>query len=173
MMAEESQQDFVTARKVLKVFSTLGFKKTSMEEIAKAAGVSRQSIYKKFGSKKACYAWVIDTYLSDIYSRAFVLLEHSSSSAEQTLMEVFGIIFGEAIEITGSAEGTAVLEDCLKAAQSSDQDWQMRFRVRLGEYLAAKGLVASDKAYGIAFVMMFAGKGLLLEKRVRSSLTKT
>ncbi len=37
-----------------------------MEEIARAVGLSRQSIYKKFGSKEACYTWALKTYMEKV-----------------------------------------------------------------------------------------------------------
>ncbi len=43
------------AKDLMLTFAQYGFKKTSMEDIGSAVGVTRQSIYKKFGSKEKCY----------------------------------------------------------------------------------------------------------------------
>ena len=65
-MSAPMKDEYRVARQVLRTFAVYGFKKTSMEDIAKAIGVSRQSVYKRFGNKKRCYAWVVDAYLGDI-----------------------------------------------------------------------------------------------------------
>jgi len=164
----ESKTDYVTARRVLATFAQYGFKKTAMDDVAKAMGVSRQSVYKRFGNKVLCYAWVIDTYLGDIYGRAFTALAKDDVRAEETLQTVFDILIGEAIDIINLAHGTEVLDDCLQAAEASPEDWLLGFRARLADYLARHQVVPAEKAPGIAFVLMSAGKGLLLQGNTRA-----
>ncbi|MCG7587032.1 TetR/AcrR family transcriptional regulator [Photobacterium sp. OFAV2-7] len=171
-MSEIKECEFKLASELLKVFSQYGFQKASMQDLAKAAGVSRQSIYKKFGSKDKCYEWVLYTYLANMYSRIFVRLDSDTKEPKQTLIDVFDILIGEAIEIISNPHGTAVLDDTLKATHTSSEDWPLRFRARLADYLTRHGLVPKSNALGIAYTLISAGKGLLLEESTRGDYTE-
>lgn len=157
--------EYQAAKSVLITFARYGFKKTSMQDIADAAGVSRQSVYKKFGSKEQCYQWVIRTYLIDMYSRIFAALDKDELPVAHTLLKVFEIFILESVEIVNHPHGTLILDDALKAANNSDEDWPLRFRARLADYLSRHKLTSADKAQGVAFTLIYAGKGLILEGR--------
>lgn len=163
-MLDVTQHGNVKAKDVLAAFTQYGFRKTSMEDIARAAGVSRQSIYKKFGSKDACYAWTVNAYLADMYGRIFAAMDKDDLPPFMTLRTVFDIFIGEAVELVRNPHGTELLDDAIKAAYSSDEDWPLRFRARLGAFLYRSGYAAStDEGVEKAFALIAAGKGLLLE----------
>lgn len=157
----------INAKDLLATFAQYGFQKTSMEDIACAAGMSRQSIYKKFGSKDKCYEWTLHTYLSGMYSRIFAALGNDDLPPLRTLINVFDILIGEAVEIVRNPHGTEIFDDALKAVHSSEEDWPLRFRARLADFLERNGYASSDRAYGMAFALISAGKGLLLEEASR------
>ncbi len=46
------------ASAIIAVFAHYGFRKTAMEDVAKAAGKSRQALYNRFGSKDAVFLLV-------------------------------------------------------------------------------------------------------------------
>jgi AcrR family transcriptional regulator len=164
-MLEQSSQQVETAKKILVTFALYGFQKTSMQDIAKAAGVSRQSVYKRYGSKEQCYEQVIKLYLADMYYRIFSILERGEASPIETLVQVFSIFVGEPIDVVTSTHGTEVFDDCLHLTHTSKEDWPLRFRARLADFLHRHDLASANKAEGVAFTMIYAGKGMLLEKR--------
>lgn len=157
-----------SAVNILDTFSQYGFRKTSMADIANAAGVSRHSIYKKFGSKEACYEWTIYTYLHYMYSRIFTTLENNSQTAPVVLSQVFDIFMGEAVEIVHNAHGTDLINDTFKAAHESGEDWPLRFETRLGEYLERQHCANRE----MAFVLISASKGLLIEAQSREEFSR-
>ncbi|REL36739.1 TetR/AcrR family transcriptional regulator [Thalassotalea euphylliae] len=161
-----------SARNILETFARYGVRKTSMEEIANAAGVSRQSIYKKFGSKTRCHEWTIDTYLSVMYGRIFAALTNDQQPPMQTLHQVFDIFIGDAIEIVSNPHGTEILDDVFQSEKCSGDDWPLRLKTRLADFLARHNLVSSEHADGIAFTLIAAGKGLLLEESSRDQFLK-
>ncbi|MEM8641147.1 MAG: helix-turn-helix domain-containing protein [Cyanobacteria bacterium P01_G01_bin.54] len=167
----------VDAKAVLAVFAQYGFRKTSMEDIAKAANLSRQSIYKKFGSKDACYEWTLKTYLADMYGRIFATLNNEESTPLVILTKVFDIMVGEAIDLIANLHGTELLDNALKLKNASEEDWPIRFRSRLGNFLHRTRLASTaDEGLAKAFVLITAGKGLLLEatdrERARSDMAR-
>lgn len=166
-MADFKAEEVEAAKKILTTFASYSFQKTSMQDIAKAAGVSRQSVYKRFGSKEKCYEQVIKVYLADMYYRIFDKLEQSDTTPRDTLLNVFTIFVGESIEVVSQAHGTEVFDDCLKLTRSCNEDWPLRLRARLADYLTRHGLATSEKAEGVAFTLIYAGKGMMLEERNR------
>ena len=161
-----------SARSILETFARYGVRKTSMEEIASAVGVSRQSIYKRFGSKKRCHEWTIDTYLSVMYGRIFEALSNDHQPPLQTLTQVFDIFIGDAIEIVSNPHGTEILDDVFQSEKCSGDDWVLRLKTRLADFLMRHQLVPNEFADGIAFTLIAAGKGLLLEGSSRNQFLK-
>ncbi|UTW56499.1 TetR/AcrR family transcriptional regulator [Kordiimonas sp. SCSIO 12610] len=158
----------MNAKDILAAFAQYGFRKTSMQDIANAAGVSRQSIYKKFGNKENCYNWTINTYLSGMYGRIFELLNNEEMPPMFTLTKVFDILIGEAIDIVNNGHGTEILDDTLEITYSSHEDWPIRLRARMADFLYRNGYASTaEEGGGKAFVMISAGKGLLLEAKSR------
>ena len=166
-LLDVSNKDKEYAKNILITFAQYGFRKTSMEEIAKAANLSRQSIYKKFGSKEKCYEWTIETYLSDMYARIFSTLSNEHLPAKRILKDAFDILIGDAIEIVRNAHGPEILQDVLSTTHSSQEDWPLRLKTRLADFLQKHELVATDKSFGMAFTLISAGKGLLLIESTR------
>ena len=58
LKSEEKRTQIIDAAGVL--FITNGFEKVSMEEIAKSAGVSKQTVYSHFGNKQQLFTAAID-----------------------------------------------------------------------------------------------------------------
>ncbi len=158
---------------LLATFAQYGFRKTSMEDIARTAGVSRQSIYKKFSSKERCYRWTIHSYLSGMYARIFTALNNDDLPPLRTLVNVFDIFIGEAIEIVSKPHGTEILDDCLKTTHASEEDWPLRLRARLADFLERHKLVSTERAKGTAFALISAGKGLLVEESSRDQFLES
>lgn len=63
----QKKQDHIK-KIALELFSTYGFDKVSMDEIAEKAGVSKVTIYKYFGSKDDLYAEVISIFIDETLS---------------------------------------------------------------------------------------------------------
>lgn len=171
-MSDLHSQDQRMAKELLMTFAVYGFQKTSMQKLASSADLSRQSIYKKFGSKDRCYEWVIHTYLTNMYTQIFEILDSENLDPVQGLMKTFDVFIGNAVEVIANPHGSKVLDDTLKATHSSVEDWPLRFRTRLANYLTRNGLATTENALGIAYALISAGKGLLLEEASRESFTK-
>lgn len=157
-----NKNDVMMAKKILTLFTKLGFKKTTMQDIATVTELSRQSVYKKYGSKDSCYNWAINMYLTDIYMRMFDAMSQDNVNVIEVLHEVFKIFIGEAVEIVNHEHGTEVLDVVLKATFSSEEDWHIRFTNRLAQYLEKNRCVSKEKSLGISMTLISASKGLLL-----------
>src|SRR5438477_5009670 len=68
------------------VFARFGFRKTSMEDIARAAGVSRQGLYLLFSCKEELFRRALDHSLSSQLSAATAVLLRHELDLEQRLV---------------------------------------------------------------------------------------
>lgn len=66
-------------------FLTFGFAKTSMDDIAKRAGVSRPLIYLKFRNKDELFAAVFDYLTTGRFERAMRIIKGAGSTRERLL----------------------------------------------------------------------------------------
>jgi AcrR family transcriptional regulator len=90
MSAAESEPADVRQLAVLDaavgVFARYGFRKTSMEEVARAAGVSRQGLYLQFANKEELFRKAVEHSLSNQLNSALAALARKSESLEVRLI---------------------------------------------------------------------------------------
>jgi TetR/AcrR family transcriptional regulator, regulator of autoinduction and epiphytic fitness len=68
------------------VFARFGFRKTSMDEVAHAAGVSRQGLYLQFANKEELFRKALVHTLSQQLNAAIAALERADESLELRLI---------------------------------------------------------------------------------------
>ena len=68
------------------VFARYGFRKASMEEVARAAGVSRQGLYLQFGNKEELFRRALEHCLSTQLTDALTALARSEDGLESRLI---------------------------------------------------------------------------------------
>ena len=93
-----------------------GFKKTSMDDVAQAAGVSRQGLYLYFDTKDLLFREALQYLVSHMISTARSLAEDRNLSVRDRLLGVFEAVHGSAFQ-SASPEHAFEL---LQSAQSAD-----------------------------------------------------
>ncbi len=96
----------------LAVFLRHGFRKTSMEDIAQAAGISRQGIYLHFKDKDAIFRASIQKSLHDGLQAANMILDDESLALKEKLLKALdewfgrhvGLLHPEASDLKGQCE---------------------------------------------------------------------
>jgi AcrR family transcriptional regulator len=68
------------------VFARYGFRKTSMEEVARAAGVSRQGLYLQFANKEELFRKALEHSLNNQLTAALAALAQREDSLESRLV---------------------------------------------------------------------------------------
>src|ERR1700732_5594662 len=97
-------------------FLRYGFKKTSMDDVARAAGVSRQGLYLYFDTKDLLFREALQYLVSHMISTARSLAEDRNLSVRDRLLGVFEAVHGSAFQ-SASPEHAFEL---LQSAQSAD-----------------------------------------------------
>ena len=68
------------------VFARYGFRKTSMDEVARAAGVSRQGLYLQFADKEELFRKAVEFRLNHQLSAAIIALSNQRADLEGRLI---------------------------------------------------------------------------------------
>jgi AcrR family transcriptional regulator len=112
MDGKESARQAQVLETALTVFLRHGFRKTSMEDIAQAAGISRQGIYLHFKDKDAIFSAAIQKSLDDGVQAANRILDDESLALEDKLLKALdewfgrhvGLLHPEASDLKGQCE---------------------------------------------------------------------
>lgn len=152
-------------QEMLRMFAQYGVRKASMEDIARSAGVSRQYIYKRFGSKDGVFEWVLTAYIEDIVGRALgALKDRGEADAKEAVCNFFDHWSGEVVPIISNTEhGAEILDAGMRHAKSAGTDWECDVMLKLASFLVEAGLSDSmDLAVEQTNAMSMASKGIIL-----------
>src|SRR3954469_1304513 len=81
------------------VFLRFGFKKTSMDDLARAAGLSRQGLYLQFQTKEALFKAVVEHLMAELEAAARAALARDDLAVEDRLVAGFEAFHGRMIEL--------------------------------------------------------------------------
>lgn len=166
MTTTDYQIPGIDPKDIMMAFAQYGFRKTSMEDIARASDLSRQSIYKKFGSKEACYDQILLAYMSGVYSELFLALQDETAPPPEVLEGVFTRIGTDAVAFANTPHGGELMEDALRAADKAPERWPALFQDHLTRFLDTHGFSRSvEHAQDIAFVLLTASRGALIQSQ--------
>jgi AcrR family transcriptional regulator len=112
MDGKESARQAQVLETALTVFLRHGFRKTSMEDIAQAAGISRQGIYLHFKDKDAIFSASIQKSLYEGAQAANRVLDDEHLALEDKLLQALdewfgrhvGLLHPEASDLKGQCE---------------------------------------------------------------------
>src|SRR3984893_11100871 len=127
MAGNESARQAHVLETALTVFIRHGFRKTSIEDIAQAAGISRQGIYLHFKNKDEIFSAAIQKSLDDRLQAANEILDDDRLTLEEKLFKALDEWFGqhvglyhpEASDLVAQCE--RVLGDAVAKSRSSFQ----------------------------------------------------
>jgi AcrR family transcriptional regulator len=111
MDGKESARQAHVLETALTVFVRHGFRKTSIEDIAKAAGISRQGIYLHFKDKDAIFSASIQKALDDGLQAANRILDDDRLTLEEKLIKALDEWFGRHVGLLGP-EASDLLAQC-------------------------------------------------------------
>src|SRR3954462_13040389 len=86
----------------LGVFLRYGFRKTSMEEVARAARLSRQALYLHFANKESLFQAALRQVLETSLAAATLHLEDARRGPEQKLVQAFDEWVGRFVGVLGT-----------------------------------------------------------------------
>lgn len=119
------------------VFLRYGFKKTSMDEVARAAGMSRPGLYLHFPGKLELFTATVDHLIEGMLAKAQVPLNDASLSLEDRLLAAFVAFHGSAIGAGHFASHQGELMEAAMSLQPNPVEAsEARFRALLVDAIA-------------------------------------
>ena len=114
--APGSPQREAILRAATAIFLRYGFKKTSMDDVAQAAGVSRQGLYLYFDTKDFLFREALQYLVSHYISTARSVAEDGNLSLRDRLLGVFVAVHGTAFQSASPEHAFELLQSAQSAA---------------------------------------------------------
>jgi AcrR family transcriptional regulator len=130
------------------VFARYGFRKTSMDEVARAAGVSRQGLYLQFANKEELFRKALTYSLSSQLSAAVAALSRQHDGLEFRLIAACDAWSGRFVGSLGS-DATDLMCASTSLAGATLSHYETQFELALTQAIADSPLQAFCAANGL------------------------
>jgi AcrR family transcriptional regulator len=131
------------------VFARYGFRKTSMDEVARAAGVSRQGLYLQFADKEELFRTCVTFKLTRQLTAAIAALARSDASLESRLVAACDEWAGRFVGI-GGTDAADLMCASTSLAGSTMAHYGRQFEIALADAIASSPLAAFCTHAGFA-----------------------
>ncbi|WCN78645.1 TetR/AcrR family transcriptional regulator [Micromonospora sp. LH3U1] len=118
------------------VFGRFGFQKTSVEAVAKAAGISRPGLYLMFPNKEQLYRATMQGVLERAQRAMEARLVDQSLSFDERIVAGLDALMGPYIDTQVARDLNELLENSEPRLGSMFHDYQERARATLSAYIA-------------------------------------
>jgi len=119
----------------LDLLTRYGYRKTSIDDIARAAQVAKRTVYLHFESKAAVFLAILE-YLADRVRERCAAAEHAAGTAVDRLTGLLDAYFGMGFELFSKSEHMPELEETFsKLARSKIGDMNTEYQERMARLL--------------------------------------
>ena len=145
--AERTRQERVLAA-ALEVFGRYGFRKTSMDEVARAAGISRQGLYLYFASKEMLFRAAVQQELDTALADASRYLDDASVALDQRVVAALDAWLGRYVGSMMASDISALLHNPAVQIQDMVDAAVAAFDARLAQVVAV-ATAEKDRRLGV------------------------
>ncbi len=121
----------------MRVFRRYGFRRSSIEQAAEEAGLTRQALYHHFSSKEALFRGAIER----LYEQALAAEAAAAKTAEDAGRDLADVVIAEISARLGvlfaELEGSPHLEELLSEHLAQARDLYQTYSARFGDEVAA------------------------------------
>jgi AcrR family transcriptional regulator len=132
------------------VFLRYGFRKTSMDDLARAAGISRQGLYLQFPTKDALFKETILNVIATTRAAGQAALARTDLDIEERLLSAFEAVHGQAIGKHGSEHLNELLETATELVGPVFDELEQGLVADVARALRAGGIADRWKAAGVS-----------------------
>ena len=119
----------------LKLFTQYGYRKTSIDDIAKAAQVAKRTVYLHFENKAAVFLAILE-YLGDQVRQRCAVAEKAGGTAVDRLTGLLDAYYGMAFELFNKSEHMPELQETFSTlARARIGDLNTEYKDRLARFL--------------------------------------
>jgi len=159
--ADPFDQDHLEA--AFAVFIRYGFKKTNMDDVASALGLSRQAVYKRYGNKQVLFASLVDAMMAQRFRAARAELARADIAPIQRFVNSIDQLAGRFVELLRSSpHSVEVIAMVNLEKQSLVENYEAAFHQARCTLLIEHHLVSdAQQADNVVHAFTYAAKGLL------------
>jgi AcrR family transcriptional regulator len=148
----------------LEVFGRFGFRKTSLDEVARSADISRQGLYLYFASKEALFRAAVRQELDTALSEASHCLEEEDVGLEARVVAALDAWMGRFVGSVLASDIGNMLENSAMQLGDMAAEFSAAFEARLSSAIAAATTATDRRRLGvtpeeITGTLHAAGKG--------------
>jgi AcrR family transcriptional regulator len=132
----------------LAVFTRYGYQKTSMDEVARSAHLSRQGLYLHFANKEELFQAAIQNALENSSGAAVAALTSASTPLGQRLVRAFDEWLGRYIGIMGG-DASDLIEATNRLSGTMLTQYEEVFAAAVTKAIRSSRLLAAYKSSGI------------------------
>jgi AcrR family transcriptional regulator len=119
----------------LQLFTQYGYRKTSVDDIARAAQVAKRTVYLHFENKAAVFLAILE-YLGDQVRQRCAAAESAGGTAVDRLTALLDAYFGMGFELSRKSEHMPELEETFsKLARARIGDMNTEYEGRIARFL--------------------------------------
>jgi AcrR family transcriptional regulator len=119
----------------LQLFTQYGYRKTSIDDIARAAQAAKRTVYLHFENKAAVFLAILE-YLGDQVRQRCAAAERAGGTAVARLTGLLDAYFGMGFELFSKSEHVPELEETFsKLARSRIDDLNTEYQERVAKFL--------------------------------------
>jgi AcrR family transcriptional regulator len=137
----------------LTVFARHGYRKASMDEIARVAGVSRQGLYLNFADKEDLFRASVQHHYAGALSAATASLLDKARPIDERLVAAFDEWLGRYVGIMG-ADTSELIADTTKLTGSIMSDHRKRFEQAVAKAITDSPLKGAYAATGLTALQL-------------------
>jgi AcrR family transcriptional regulator len=152
------------------VFLRYGFKKTSMDDLARAAGLSRQGLYLHFATKEALFKEAVLHVVATMRTGARAALDREGAGIEDRLLAAFEAKHGHAAGLAGAEHMNELLATAAELVGPVVAELEEAVVTDVARALRGAGVAARWKEAGVsakelAEHLMAASQGVKLRAK--------
>jgi AcrR family transcriptional regulator len=160
----------------LTVFTRYGYQKTSMNEVARSAQLSRQGLYLHFATKEELFQAAVRNTLENSSGAAVAALTNASLPLEQRLVRAFDEWFGRYIGIMGG-DASDLIGATTRLSGTMLAQYEEVFAEAVTKAIRSSRLLAIYKSSGVtarqlANTLLATARGLKHSSKSRDQFVK-
>jgi AcrR family transcriptional regulator len=132
------------------VFLRYGFKKTSMDDLARAAGISRQGLYLYFATKEALFKEGVLKLVAATRAAGRAALAREELDVEERLLGAFEAVHGLAIGQEGAEHMNELMETAAQLVGPVTREMEQGLVADVTRVLRSTGVAARWKDAGVS-----------------------
>ena len=133
----------------MQIFFQFGYRKTSMEDVATAAAVSRQTLYLQFRNKEQLFRSALDYLTEQMLVSIRRVADSPQGTVEETLMGIFEVLCGDSLAVSSQIN----VAELVAVARSQEGNIVSRFEANvlsvIADTLTRAGTAARWERHGI------------------------